>query len=231
MNIADISPRQDADYGAERMFICGESGRGKSRLTKRIVEALPPMRDKRGHTHDLLVVVVDSKHDWPFARLPRLGKGDGKPRWQRLPFTDLRLVPPGFYIYRPSTYPESGDAGSQKIFLTALKRQFCVVVIDEAGDYSHGRSAAALGKLIRQGRAKNVIVMCGTQRPTGVVLLAITEAVILICFHLGSADDYDRLAKWGNPAFAEPPDGEYDFNLFNRRKKRFIRVRQSQEAV
>ena len=224
MRIADLTPTDDAQYGAERMFIAGESGSGKSTLTQKIVSAIPPTRDKAGKLHGWCVVIVDSKRDWEHRRFP----WEKRDRYQysALPYTDLRFVPDGYYVYRPKSFPERADAGARRIFRTCLQRKYCVIVVDELGDWGGTAGIPELGKMIRQGRSKHCIIICGTQRPAGIVLLAITEANKLVCFQLGSRDDYDRLAKWASALFADPPDGEHDFNVFNRRTKRFTRVRQ-----
>lgn len=221
MKLSEIVPTDNAKYGAERLFIAGESGSGKSTLLGKLLASVPQTTDKRGKPRGWCVVVVDSKHDWEAKRTPW-----GRGRFLALPTTDLRFVPDGYYVYRTRTFPERADAGARRIFRTCLRRQYCVIVIDELADFGGTGGIAELGKMIRQGRAKHVVIMAGCQRPSGVVLLAITEATKLICFQLGSKDDYDRLSKWASPAFAVPPDGEHDFNFFDRRTKRFVRVAQ-----
>lgn len=235
MRLADLIPTDDAQYGAERMFIAGQSGSGKSTLTRTIAERIPPTRDKRGELHGWCVVVIDSKRDWDHDGLWRqlATRIAGRPRglWQALPVTDLRFVQDGYYVYRPKEFPERNDAGARRIFRTCLQRQYCVIIVDELADFGATSGIPELGKMIRQGRSKHCIIMCGTQRPAGIVLLAITEANKLAVFQLGSKDDLDRVAKWGYPAFATPPDGEHDFNYYDRRSRRFVRVRQGGESA
>lgn len=222
MKLADLAPADDADYGSEQLFIAGQKGRGKSRLTDKILRAIPPTHDKKGKAHGWCIVVVDSKQDWEHARTP-FGKG----LYRRLPTTNLRVVPDGFYVYRPTAYPERADAGARRIFRTALARRYCVIVVDEGADFGGGQAIPELGKLLRQGRSKHCIIIFGCQRPSGVTLLAITEANRLICFQLGWEDDYKRMATSGYPRFLEPPTGRYDFNYFNRMTGEYVRVRQS----
>lgn len=223
MQIADLVPRDEPEYGAEQLFIAGQKGRGKSRLEDKIIRAIPPTVDKKGKRHGWCVVIIDSKLDWEFSRVP----------WSRqfykvLPTTDLRLVPDGHYVYRPKVYPEKADPGARRIFRTALRRKYCVVVIDEGGDFGGGSVIPELGKLFRQSRSKHVIVIFGCQRPTSVDLLAISESTRLICFILGWERDYERMEKNGYPEFANPPDGEHDFNFYNRRTRQYVRVQQTQ---
>lgn len=222
MKLDELLPSDDPKYGAERMFICGQSGTGKSTLTEKICFAIPSAKDEKGELHKPCVVVIDSKHDWKFRRLP----WQSGAKWLALPTTDLRILPPGYYVYRPKEYPESADTGARRIFRTALKRKYCTVVIDEGADFGGAQGVPELSKLIRQARSKHVRVIFGTQRPVAVTLLAITEAIKIVCFGLGSKDDYKRLAQWGNEAFQDPPAGEHDFNFFNRRTKQFTRVKQ-----
>ena len=231
MQLAEIMPTDHADYGAERMFISGQSGSGKSTLERKIAEAIPPTRDKRGERHGWCVVVVDSKRDWEHDGVWRQLLGRRRSLWQRLPVTDLRLVADGYYVYRPVSFPERNDAGARRIFRSCLQRKYCVIVVDELADFGATAGIPELGKMIRQARSKHCIVIAGTQRPSGVVLLAITEANKLVSFELGSKDDYDRLAKWGQLNFAAPPSGEHDFNFYDRRSRRFVRVRQSEGAA
>ncbi|HEX9117830.1 MAG TPA: hypothetical protein VGA61_17310 [Anaerolineae bacterium] len=222
VKLAELLPTDTADYGAESMFICGQKGRGKSRLTDKIVRALPPTFDDRGKRHDWLVVIIDSKQDWKYSRVPW-----GKGLYKRLPSTNLRLVPAGYYVYRPTAFPEKTDLGARRIFRSALQRKYCVIVVDEGADFGGGQAVAELGKLMRQSRSKHVIVIFGCQRPTKVDLLAISEATRLVEFQLGWADDYDRMAKNGYAEFATPPAGRYDFNFYNRLTGEFVRVRQA----
>ena len=224
MKLSDLTPTDTADYGAERLFIAGQSGSGKSTLMQKIIAAIPPTRDSKGEPHGWCVVVIDSKQDWQYRRIWQ--RGPGASRYRPLPVTDLRLVPDGYYVYRPKSFPERSDSGAQRIFRTALQRKYCVIVVDELADFGTG-GIPALGKLIRQGRAKHCIIIAGTQRPSGITLLAITEANKLICFGLGSRDDYDRVAKWGDSRFMQPPSGEHDFNFYDRRARRFVRVQQA----
>ena len=223
MKLADLMPTDDAHYGAERMFIAGLSGSGKSTLEKRIAETIRPTRDKRGELHGWCVVVIDSKRDWEYRHW---WQRRGANKWQALPVTDLRLVQDGYYVYRPSAFPERNDAGARRIFRSCLQRKYCLIIVDELADFGGQAGIPELGKMIRQGRSKHCIIVCGTQRPSGIVLLAITEAVKLVAFQLGSRDDYDRLAKWGDVNFAQPPSGPFDFNYYDRRTRQFVRVRQ-----
>lgn len=221
MKITDIMPTDDAEYGSEQLFIAGQKGRGKSRLTDGIVRALPKTRDSKGKTHGWCVVILDSKLDWEHSVTPL-----GRRFYKRLPTTDLRLCPDGYYVYRPSTFPEKLDVGARKIFRTALLRRYCCIVVDEGGDFGGGSVIPELGKLFRQSRSKHCIVIFGCQRPTSVDLLAVTESTKLICFTLGWREDYERMAKSGYPEFIHPPDGQYDFNFYDRRQRRYVRVRQ-----
>lgn len=222
VKLSDLAPTDTADYGAEHLFIAGQKGRGKSRLTDKLIRAIPPATDEKGKKHDWLVVVIDSKQDWKYSRSP-FGKG----LYHKLPTTNLRLVPAGFYVYRPSAFPEKLDQGARRIFRTALQRKYVVVVIDEGADFGGGQAVPELGKLMRQGRSKHCIIIFGTQRPARCDLLAISEATRLIEFQLGWADDYDRMAKNGYAEFANPPSGRHDFNFYNRLTGEYLRVRQT----
>src|SRR5258706_2363691 len=102
--------------------------------------------------------------------------------------TDLRLVPSGRYIYRPS-YPEIDDPGAHRIFLTSLKRKHMTLVVDEAGDFGSVSPIRSLGNVIREGRSKHVRFIAGSQRPSGIPVLFITEAHKVAVFYLQLDED------------------------------------------
>ena len=232
MNIADLAPaldRRPDGYGAEQLFLCGMKGTGKSTLTRRIIDALPDTE---------VVVVIDSKHDWQFRRrfgglgyLFRLFRPKARGEFLQLPYTDLRLVPAGRYVYRPS-YPETRDAGVIRIFTTTLqaakkRKRGVTLVIDEAGDFATGSSPMrALGKLIRESRSMWVRLIIGSQRPSGIPSLMMSEANKFVALHLQKKEDLERVAEYGGDVFATNPPGWHDFNFADIRRRVAKLVRQ-----
>lgn len=209
-------------WGAEQLFITGTKGTGKSRLIRRICdEALPA---------DEIVLVIDSKHDWPAKRWFPGRKTDPK-TWYFAPTTDLRLLPPGRWVYRTS-YPDWSDPGFIRACLTSLKvkrfrKRSCTIILDELGDLSSGSGTPKpLGKLLRESRSMWVRLIVGCQRPADVTLLAVQEATKAAAFHLQNEDNRKRLAKWLDPRFINNPPDWHDFNFADTRKHTFIVVSQ-----
>lgn len=222
MKLEDLAPDVD-----ERLFIGGKSGTGKTFLTKRVAEILARREP---------VIVIDTKPD-PKWNHPK--------RWQFWrkgevcqPLTTFRLkrLKPGLYIYRPKVYPEWSDPGVERILLNALKvkpspkegERAVTIVIDELTDLARGPMAIPpLAKVIRQGRAKHVRMIIGTQRPAGVPLIAITEANKIVAFRLRSSDDRKRLAQWVAEEMAKTPGpGKRDFWVKTDDEERAVLIHQ-----
>ncbi len=204
MKIAEICPAPD-----ERLLVVGKTGSGKTELIRQCLRQIAPGE---------VIIVFDSKPEWKARRWfdPR--------RIRRTPATDplaeavylparvpLKQLTPGIYVYRPE-YPEYADPRNDKILLAALRRGKCTVVIDELTDFARGSYALpSLGKVIRQGRAKRVRMLIGTQRPGAIPLIALTEANKVCCFRLQSEGDRKRMAQWIDPAMRVLPSAKHAF--------------------
>lgn len=205
LKLAEIRPGVD-----QRLGIFGQSGTGKTTLTRLVAEPLARTEP---------VVVIDTKPDYQGKKWWEYWKKDKYTVLPRAP--DMRRLRPGLYIYQPKVYPEWTDPGITKILLTALKRKkspkknepSCTIIIDELTDLARGTNPMpALAKVIRQGRSKHVRMIIGTQRPAAVPLIAITEASKVVAFRLISSDDRKRLAQWVHPdMLRKPGPGPYDF--------------------
>lgn len=195
MKISDIVPAPD-----ERLFISGKSGSGKSTLSRKIIASLP---------RDEVVIIFDTKDEWVIPRYNTLFQ---RKQIRRLPLhVPLIMLPGGIYVYKPS-YPESQDGNISRILIACLRRKNCTIVIHELTDLARGTTAIpALGKTIRQGRAKHVRMIIETQRPSAVPLIAITEANKIVTFRLRSLDDRKRLAQWVAPEMLQLPPQKHDF--------------------
>lgn len=224
MRVADIAPSVDKrakGWGAEQLLVTGTKGTGKSSLTRLCIDALPA---------DEIVLVIDSKHDWD-ARHWWRGSGGNSLAWRFAPTTDMRLLPPGRWVYR-TEYPDWQDAGFLKACLTALKvkrlrKRSCTIVLDELGDLSSGSSTPKpLGKLLRESRSMWVRLIVGCQRPADVTLLAVQEATKCAAFTLQNEDNRKRLAKWLDPRFIDNPTGWHDFHFVDTRTHQFTTIEQ-----
>lgn len=196
MKLVDMLPKSD-----QQLFVAGQKGSGKSTFIRGLLDKLPKRE---------LTIVFDTKGEWKARHWWQHWKHGTHPA-VFLPHTQIKRLAPGTYIFRPR-YPEYSDPRVGKILQGCLKRGHCTIVIDELTDFSHGPNPLPiLGKVIRQGRWKHVRMMIGTQRPAGVPIIAITEAVKTACFRLKSADDRARMAKWCDPAMENMPPGRHDF--------------------
>jgi len=196
MKVDEMMPQPD-----EQLFVGGQKGSGKSTLIRKLLDRLP---------QNELCIVWDTKGEWKCRRSWQWWRREKVPH-VRLPHTNVRLLRPATYIFRPR-YPEYADPRNEKLLIGALKRGRCTLVIDEASDLSKGTYILpALGKVIRQGRWKRVRLIIGSQRPAGISALCMTEATKVACFRLRKQDDRKRMAQEVDPAMAAMPPGRHDF--------------------
>ena len=196
MKIDEMLPDRD-----EQLFVAGQKGTGKSTLIRKMLERLPASE---------LVIVFDTKGEWKCRRQWQRWRAEKVPH-VRLPHTNVRLLRPATYIFRPH-FPERADPRCTAILMRCLKRGKCTIVIDEASDFSTATSILpALGKVIRQGRWKKVRLLIGSQRPSGISGLCMTEATKVACLRLRNDRDRDRMAKEVDPAMRDMPKGRHDF--------------------
>jgi energy-coupling factor transporter ATP-binding protein EcfA2 len=196
MKIDELMPEPD-----EQLFVAGQKGSGKSTLIRKLLDKLP---------RDELVIVWDTKGEWKARRRWQTWRREQAPHLL-LPHTNVRLLRPAVYIFRPH-YPEYNDPRNERLLIGALKRGKCTLVIDEASDLSKGTWVLpSLGKVIRQGRWKKVRLIIGSQRPSGISALCMTEATKVAAFRMRKAEDRKRMATEVDPAMAAMPKGRYDF--------------------
>ncbi len=194
--LSEMLPRPD-----ERLLALGMTGSGKSTLIRALLAQLPPNE---------LVIIFDSKPDWK-----------GRYWWDirrsrrhlpvYLPHTNIRLLRPGVYLFRPE-YPEWRDPRVEQVLIRSLRRGKMTLIIDELSDYAQNSyPIPALAKVIKQGRSKRVRVLMGSQRALAIPRIAITESNKFAVFRLRGEKDRERVAKEIDERMIEPPAGKYSF--------------------
>lgn len=163
---------------SERVFIVGQTGSGKSYLAARL---LMPTN---------YVIVIDSKHMFTWGHG---GKFDDV--YETVADLDQYWDGPAAAIYRPSM--AECAAGCQAFFSWAWEQGGNILIyIDEILDLMDGTGKAArwLTKIMTQGRAKNLSVWGGTQRPSRVDFRLMSEAQHFFVGLLTVPEDQKRVA-------------------------------------
>lgn len=195
MDIKDLLPEQD-----EQMFICGMKGAGKTTFVKNLIR---PIAKKQ------LVIIIDSKPEWENL-VPMFGNGEYHKLNPRFLFMLRKESTRGIYVYQcdPNVKAHS-DKNVDKIIRWAIargkfkkkrKKPNCTIYVDEFGDFSKGHTTSyMMDKLLRQSRSKNIRLIIGTQRPSGIDLKAITEARTFVVMTLQHLADRKRMAQEVHP--------------------------------
>lgn len=119
-------------------------------------------------------------------------------------------------MYRPD-----GKALSDPFITKLLKWIFKVgsvcLVVDEIDEFSNGPNIIhdELKKLIKQGRKRHVCIFIGSQRPSGVPTIVLSEANIVVVFYLQNAKDRAKVAEWIHEDFYIKAH-DHDFRIWKR---------------
>lgn len=163
---------------SDRVAIFGQTGSGKTTLARAIL-------DKREY-----VVVLDTKRriTWPgYTVFTDFGK-----------LTDVDPVKVKRVIYKPTfdDIVNNNGATINAFFRWVFERQRCALYVDELADVATGDDFPFhYGKCLREGRELEIEVISGTQRPTNIPQIAMSEAEHVYCFKLRMFADRQRVER------------------------------------
>ncbi len=189
----------------ERCFFTGRTGSGKSTLADRIIRSL-------GYR----TVVIDPKHLWEFPGYQLVTQYSPDPKLIR-------------QLFRPVD-KERDDWRDSEIFLESVWNQpvkNTVVYVDEVASLSTPfKTLPILEDFVRLGRGAGFGTWSGTQRPSGLPQVFLTEAEHWFVFDLRRMADRVKVAGFLGDAAEDRPDGEYSFYYANPKMPDALLVRQ-----
>lgn len=187
----------------KHVLVCGMTGTGKSFLCEHFLR-----------TYDY-VVKLDTKNETDERYR------EGKSAWEGLEegkdfvvirnLMELDEVETKKIIFVPD-YDEQTTETYNLFFRWIFERQNTILWIDELMSIGSANSfPKELGRLLTQGRSKNVGVWCCTQRPSGIPSIVTANVSYIFCFALALPQDRKRIVETsGIPKMFEMPDG-YNF--------------------
>lgn len=187
----------------KHVLVCGMTGTGKSFLCENYLR-----------TYDY-VVKLDTKGETDERRMMGVSPWDGLE--ENVDFTVVRHfeelddVETPKIIYVPDYDEQTLD--NFNVFLRwVFERQNTILWIDELLSLGTASSyPKELGRIMTQGRSKNVGVWCCTQRPSGIPSIVTANVSYIFCFALALPQDRKRIVETsGIPKMMEIPDG-YNF--------------------
>lgn len=195
-------PRGELIASDEHVFVAGRTGSGKTYLARNYLAAYQN------------VVVLDTKGTllWPEA---------GRETKIVTTMADLRRITSGRVIYRPR-FEELNIGAYDDFFRWCYLRKNTIVWVDEVMSIAPGPLSMPeyYRACLTRGRERRVAVWSLTQRPTGIPLVAISEATHVFVFDLNLEADRKRIvAATGEQAFAERP-GRYHFLYYNQTREK-----------
>lgn len=162
----------------DRVFLVGQTGSGKTTLARAFLQ---------GREY---VVVLDSKRriNWPgflvVTEFKQLGEIDP---------TRVKKI-----TFRPSYADIVNNDGAviNAFFKWVFDRQRCTLYVDELADIASGDDFPFhYGACLREGRELGIEVISGTQRPTFIPQIAMSEAEHVYCFKLKMPYDRQRIER------------------------------------
>lgn len=173
VELKEIVPRRN-----DRVALFGQTGSGKTTLARAFLQ-------ERQH-----VVVLDTKRRiaWPGYAI----------------FTDFRKLsdidPEKIerVIFKPSYNDTVANGGAimNAFFRWVFERKRCTLYVDELADVANGDNFPFhYGACLREGRELGIEVISGTQRPTNIPQIAMSEAEHVYCFKLRMFADRQRVER------------------------------------
>lgn len=181
----------------ERGVITGATGTGKTTFVQRLLLPAVP----RGHT----VVVIDPKRDKAWRNIPSMNGIFGRVSIQRGKVQAFRFDD-------ASDADKDDGLGTTGAFQRLLKavwdqRDVLMVSDETAALYPNTYSLTPMaGRLIREGRQRNIGIWWLTQRPSQIPMPIVTESEWSACFTLRYRADRIKMAQtFGDELETLPP--------------------------
>lgn len=169
VDIASLIPKR-----TDRGFVTGQTGSGKTTLVRVLLQ------------HRKHVVVLDSKGQmrWPgYTIVTSFDK-----------LTDINPEKIHRVIYKPTYEELSRKAVMDSFFKWVYDRRHCTLYVDELASVTEGNLFPFhYGACLMRGREMGVEVISGTQRPTSIPQIAMSEAEHHYIFKLILPQDRQRI--------------------------------------
>lgn len=196
----------------DREFVGGMTGTGKTTfIMKQLLE-------KQKTEKNTIFIVIDAGEQFETQTFKESWKEYKKDKAIRITDkTNLNSLKPGYiYVYRPNG-PTMDDVFITKLLRWIFKTKQVCLVVDEYMELcpSSVTMHYDLEKIIKQGRKRHICVIGGSQRPSGLPLITITESAVVAVFYLQNDNDRARFGKWIHEDFYQKVTG-HNFRFFNR---------------
>jgi hypothetical protein len=166
--------------GDQRITIMGQTGSGKSVISRFLLEG---MRKKRWR-----IVIVDPKKDW----MKYLGKKYEFAEGKSLGTVNNPVLVKDFnpklavQIFQPLEW----DHTCEVFFKAVIATRNTIVYIDEITQLASAVTVPRELKIIwQQGRSLNIGAWCSTQRPKGIPVMIKDQSEIWFLFRINNIDD------------------------------------------
>lgn len=187
----------------KHVLVCGMTGTGKSFLCENYL---------RGYDY---VVKLDTKNETDERRRAGLSPWEGLQEGRDFAvvhsFEELDEVDTNKIIYVPE-YDEQNEETFNRFFRWIFDRENTIVWVDELMSVGTvQRFPKELGRLLQQGRSKNVAVWSCTQRPSGIPAIVPANSSYFFVFDMALPQDRKKLVDTtGMVEMFERPGG-YNF--------------------
>lgn len=200
---------------SQRMTTVGHTGSGKSYLMRNLLELAVPRH--------VPIIIFDGKSEYePTRQLDDWEYVDGLPRsWEREVTREKRphlrrLIVRMFDTYYPNprrNYEPMTDLFDRVWYWAGEKSNKCILYIDEIQTAcDEHRAGASLHRLLTMGRVRDIGVWAGSQRPSLIPRVFLSEADHLAAFRLFDQNDRDRTSElMGQEVKDIPGPGPHDF--------------------